>query len=140
MVTAPAPAIPITDYLSATMPVELLSTFTPPASTENPIYTIQTSTTPAVTSTAGYDFHSMSLPVVNSTTAGIFYSAPFANSSLVQPTPFFPNTTSTQFHYAVPTLNIANRAPEEVPKNAAGMVVASLLAVVSGMIIVALFV
>jgi hypothetical protein len=136
----PAPALPITGYLSATMPTELLSTTTAPTSTEDPTYTIQTSTTSAATSNYGYDFHTISLPVVNSTTAGIFYSAPVTNSSLVQPTPFFPNATSAHSYYAVLTLNIANRAPEEVAEGAAGTVLASLVTVVSGMMATALFV
>lgn len=113
------------------MPTELLSYATPLTSSDELTYTIQTST-PFVISTPGYDFPTMSPPVVNSTTAGVFFSGPVANSSLVRPTPFFPNTTSAHSHYAVPTLNIANRAPEEVVKNAAGSVVASLAVVVAG--------
>ena len=136
----PAPALPITGYLSATKPTELLSTTTAPTSMEDPIYTIQTSTTSATTSTSGYDFHTISLPVVNSTTAGIFYSAPVANSTLVQPTPIFPNATFVHSYYAIPTLNIANRAPEEAATGATGTVVASLVTVVSGMMVTALFI
>ncbi|XPS96701.1 hypothetical protein M3J09_005960 [Ascochyta lentis] len=133
----PAPAVPITGYLSATIPTELLS-LTLPAKTEEPAYTVQTST-PAVTSTSGYDFPTMLPPVVNGTTTGIFYSASMANSSLVHPTPFFPNTTSAHPHYAIPTLNVENRAAEtpEAAKGIAGVVGTSLVALSFGLIVTA---
>ena len=134
----PPAAVSITGYLSATIPTELSSATRPlPSETEEPVYTIQTSTTPAVTSTSGFSFPTMSPPVVNGTTTGIFYSAPVANSSLVQPTPFFPNTTSAHSHYAVPTLNVVNRAPEakETTNGAAGKLGASLAALAFGMVV-----
>lgn len=74
----------------------------------------------------------MSPPVINGTTTGIFYSEPVANSTLMQPTPFFPNTTSVHSHYALPTLNVANRAaePHEAITGTAGKSVLSLVALV----------
>jgi hypothetical protein len=110
-------AASITDYLSATIPTELLSAA--PTETEtDPVYTIQTSTNVPVTTTSGYAFPTMWPPVVNGTTTGIFYSASVANSTLVQPTPFFPNTTSAGLHYPAPTATFVNRAPEEVTNGA----------------------
>ena len=77
----------------------------------------------------------MSPPVVNGTTTGIFYSASVANSTLVQPTPFFPNTTSAGPHYVAPTASFVNRAPEEVT-NSAGKLGTSLAVFAVGMIAV----
>ncbi|KAF2632480.1 hypothetical protein BU25DRAFT_407010 [Macroventuria anomochaeta] len=137
--TTPPAAVSITGYLSATIPTELSSATHPlPTETEEPVYTIQTSTNPAVTSTSGYNFPTMAPPVINGTTTGIFYSAPFANSSLVQPTPFFPNTTSAHSHYALPTLSVVNRAPEakETTNGAAGKLGASIAALAFGMVVV----
>jgi hypothetical protein len=99
------------------MPTELSSAATTETETD-PVYTIQTSTDLAVTSTSGYAFPTMPPPVVKGTTTGIFYSASVANSTLVQPTPFFPNTTSAGPHYIAPTASFVNRAPEEVTNGA----------------------
>lgn len=131
-----APAVPITGYLSATMPTELLSVARPlPTETEEPVYTIQTSL-PPMNSTSGYEFTTMSPSGVNGTTTGVFYSVPVTNSSLVQPTPFFPNTTSAHSHYVLPTLNVANRAAEtpDTVKGSAGKVGASLIALSFGLL------
>lgn len=136
------PAVSITGYLSATLPTELMSIASPlPTNTEEPVYTIQTSTL-VITSTSGYDFPTMSPPVLNGTTTGIFYSEPVANSSLVQPTPFFPNTTSTHLHYALPTLNVENRAAEttETAKGTAGKVVVSIATLSFDLVALAFFV
>lgn len=134
---APTPpvAASITGYLSATIPTEL-SSAAPTETETDSVYTIQTSTSPAVTSTSGYDFPTMSPSVVNGTTTGIFYSASVANSTLVQPTPFFPNTTSARSHYALPTASFVNRAPEEVTNGAAGKFGASLATLATGMVAV----
>lgn len=144
------------------MPTELLSVLRPiPTEAEEPVFTIQTSTNPAVTSvysfpmeteepaltvqtstapavTSVHGFPSMLPPVVDSTTTGIFYSAWVANSSLVHPTPFFPNTTSAKSHYALPTLNVANRAAEtqEAAKGAAGKLSSPIAALVIGVMVV----
>lgn len=130
----PPAAATITGYFSATIPTELVPL---PTETEDPEFTIQTSTTPAVTPTSAYSFPTMSPPVVNGTTTGIFYSAPVANSSLAQPTPFFPNTTSAHSHYALPTLNVENRAAQndEDVKGAAGKLGASLATLTLGVVI-----
>ncbi|KAF1932984.1 uncharacterized protein M421DRAFT_254651 [Didymella exigua CBS 183.55] len=119
----PPVAVSITGYLSATIPTEL-SSVVPTETETDPVYTVQTSTSLAVTSTSGYDFPTITPPVVNGTTTGIFYSASAANSTLVQPTPFFPNTTSAHSHYVAPTASYVNRAPEEVT-NGAGKLGAS---------------
>ncbi|KAJ4355219.1 hypothetical protein N0V95_003114 [Ascochyta clinopodiicola] len=134
----PAPAVPITGYLSASMPTELLSVAT---ETKEPVYTAQTST-PAVISTSGYDFPTMLPPVLNGTITGISYSASMANSSVVHPTPFFPNTTSAHPHYSVPTMNVANRAADtiELAKGAAGKFGTSLVALSLGPMAVAFLV
>ncbi|KAF3034838.1 hypothetical protein E8E11_001751 [Didymella keratinophila] len=134
--TAPI-AASITGYLSVTIPAELSSAAPTATETEtDPVYTIQTSTDPAVTSTSGYAFPTMSPPVVNGTTTGIFYSPSVANSTLVQPTPFFSNTTSAGPHYVAPTTSFVNRAPEEVT-NSAGELDISL--VVSAIGTIAMF-
>lgn len=125
------PAVSITDYLSATIPSELTAL---PTETKDAGSTVQTSTNPTVTSTSDYGFPTMSPPVVNGTTTGIFFTASVANSSLVHPTPFFPNTTSA--HYAVPTLNVENRAAEA--KGAAGNLSTPLTALIIGMAAAAL--
>jgi len=124
-------AASITGYLSATIPSELLAL---PTETKDTGSTVQTSTKPAVTSTSDYDFPTMSPPIFNGTTTGIFFTASVANSSLVHPTPFFPNTTSA--HYAVPTLNVENRAAEA--KGAAGKLSNPLAALIISMTVVAL--
>ncbi|KAJ8114922.1 hypothetical protein OPT61_g3313 [Boeremia exigua] len=145
----PAPALSITGYLSATIPTELVpstaetneprytvQTSIPPAvpstaETDEPLYTVQTSIPPAVTSSSDHDFPTMTPPVFNGTTTGIFFSASVANSSLVQPTAFFPNTTAARSHYAVPTLNVENRAAfnQDEVKNAAEKFGTSIVAI-----------
>lgn len=116
------------------MPTEL-SAAGPTETATTPVYTIQTSTDLATTSSSGHNFPTISPPVVNGTTTGIFYSASVANSTLVQPTPFFPNTTSTGPHYAAPTASFVNRAPEEVT-NSAGELGRSLAAFALGVVAV----
>ncbi len=127
MDATPAPAVSITGYLSATIPTELIPL---PTESDEPWYTVQTSIPPMVTSTSGYEFPTLTPPVLNGTATGIFFSASIANSSLVQPTPFFPNTSSTQSHYAIPTLNVENRAAEshDNTKGAAGRLGVSVAA------------
>lgn len=135
--SAPTPpvAASITGYLSATIPTEL-SSAAPTKTETDSVYTIQTSTGPVVTSTSGYDFPTMSPPVVNGTTTGIFYSASVANSTLVQSTPFFPNTTSAHSHYILPTASFVNHAPEEVTNGAARKFGASLVIIATGTVAV----
>ncbi|KAJ4993096.1 hypothetical protein SVAN01_01448 [Stagonosporopsis vannaccii] len=127
-----ATAVSITDYVSATIPSELTSL---PTETEEPGFTVQTSTTPAVTPTSSSDFPTLSPPVINGTTTGILYSASVANSSIVHPTAFFPNTTSA--HYAIPTLNVENRAAESQAKVTALKLGTPLMTLIVGMAIIA---
>ena len=136
LAATPPAAASITGYFSATIPTELVPL---PTEAEEPVYTIQTSTTPDMTSTSDYTFPTISPSVINGTTTGIFYSAPITNSSLVQPTPFFPNTTSIHSHYALPTLNVANRAAKdhEEVKGAAEKLGTSLAALAFGAMAVA---
>lgn len=110
--TSPAPAT-ITAYLSTTIPSELVAH--PTKTSEEPTYTIQTSTNAALTSPPSSEsyhhiFPTFSPSSINGTATGIFYSASLANSSLVQPTPFFPNTTSSRPHYSIPSLEVVNGA------------------------------
>jgi hypothetical protein len=131
--TTPIPAS-ITGYVPATIPTEL-SSAAPTETDIHPVYTVQASTDPALGSTSGYAFPTMSPPVVNGTTTGIFYSASVANSTLVQPTPFFPNTTSAGPRYIAPTATFVNRGPEEV-SNGTGKLGISLAVLVIGIIAV----
>jgi hypothetical protein len=133
-----APAVSITGYISATIPTELLSVETPlPTETEEPMYTIQTSV-PVMTSS--YIFSTLKLPVNNETTTGIFYSGTMANSSVLHPTPFFPNTSSAHSHYALPTINIARAAETPGPsKGAAFKSGVSFFALVLSMMVTAFF-
>lgn len=133
MPASPTP-VSITGYLSVTIPTEL-SSAAPTETETDPVFTIQTSTTPAEPSTFGYDFPTMMPPIVNGTLTGIFYSASVANSTLVHPTPFFPNTTSSGPHYTVPTATFVNRAPEEVTSGV-GKLGASVFALAVSMIVV----
>jgi hypothetical protein len=92
--------------------------------------------------TSGYAFPTFSPPVINGTTTGIFYSGPGGNSSVAHSTAFFPNTTSGRSHYALPTLNVANRAADatETVKGVASKGGVSLSALVIGVMAVALVV
>lgn len=132
--SAPPAPVSITDYLSTTIPVELLpGSLT--QSVEEPAYTVQTSTNAADPSSSFSSTHVFPTMSLNGTGTGIFYSAPMANSTLANPTPFFPNTTSGRPGYVVPTF------PGEVngvvrAKLGGGIVVAMAVGVV-GMVVAA---
>ncbi|KAH6616815.1 hypothetical protein C7974DRAFT_379660 [Boeremia exigua] len=130
------PAAPITSHPSVTTSTLLLPH---PIDSEEPAFTVQTSVPPRVNCTSHSSFPSMSLPVINGTTTGVLYSASMTNSSLVHPTPFFPNATSAHSHLALPTPNVENRAAEnQKVKGAAQKLGTSLVALAIGVVAVAL--
>ncbi|KAF2133204.1 hypothetical protein P153DRAFT_428238 [Dothidotthia symphoricarpi CBS 119687] len=116
---------------------------TPVPTQDEPVYTIQTSipsSIPAETSAVQYP--TFSLPVANGTTIGVSFSNSICNSSLVAPTPFYPNSTA-HGAYGTPTANFVRQLdPAEsstaLGTNMAGQTSVSLFTLFLGVVAVAL--